>query len=138
MDENKVNKLAGFKVGDTVIVKRGVSSQSESMHGQTGKIVEIYKEPHAGHVGWVYINDTEGGGIWIDELTHVNKVDDDPNAVVKRTNILITKEQLSVQHTTNSKKGRVGLLKQGRVMGHIRFEEIDTYINLLEQLKSEV
>jgi len=82
---------------------------------------------------------------WTDEMFYktkvkagIEKVSDDINSVVKRTNILITEGELAVQHTTNSKRDRVGFLKQGRVMGHIRFVEIDSYIEMLNKLKQEV
>lgn len=139
----KVNELSGIKVGDKVTIKGGMSHESEKRHGQTGVVIEIRNEPYAGHVGWAYVDNSDGGGIWLDELTKedynlISKVDDDPNAVVKRTSIEVKNGELAVQHTTNSKRNRVGFLKQGRVIGHIRYDEIDQYIELLNKLKEEV
>lgn len=137
-----------FKVGDKVRVRRDLDTSKD--YGADRAVSEMVAM--AGQVVTIGTVDTNTYTIeedqtkwgWTDEMFYKTKVksgvekkDDDPNSVVKRTHILVTEGELSVQHTTNSKKGRVGLLKQGRVMGHVRFEEIDTYIKLLEQLKEE-
>lgn len=136
-----------FKVGDKVRVRRdlkeggdyGVESVVSDMMDHVGKVVTIKRVD-----GEEYAIEEDTGWGWTDEMFYKTKVksviekkEDDPNSVVKRTNILVTEGELAVEHTTNSKNDRVGFLKQGRVMGHIRFSEIDTYIKILEQLKSE-
>lgn len=56
----------------------------------------------------------------------------------KRVEIRIEDGVAGVNHVTNTKKNRVTLLHSGSKTGTIKFAEIDKYIELLTQLKSEV
>lgn len=129
--------MEDFKVGQQVRVKddADTSASGRQLRGKVLTITDII-DSESERLGWyIMVKEEDTSGIWLSEVEHY--VLQGPE-VAKQVSIVVKEGELSVQHTTNSKRSRVGILKQGRVMGHIRFEEIDQYIELLQRLKAEV
>ena len=123
--------MSEFKVGDKVRVigKRNTSSQDH--FGEVFTINTIDTNDHFNEQ-YVIAKEFKSNGIWVCDLElAVPKV-------VKRTEIRIEDGAVGVNHVTNTKKNRVTLLFNKSKTGTIKFAEIDKYIELLTQLKSEV
>lgn len=125
--------MSEFKAGDKVLLNKVENAFGDlSHHEELPIVVELRETDHSSYDFEAYTLDGE-----YYSLVFAKNVSKIAGEVTKQTQIRVSDGNISVSHTTNSKKNRVSFTGFGQA-GHIKFENLDRVIALLLKLKEEV
>lgn len=129
--------MTKFKVGEIVKLNKIENAFGEESHRSRMPMMVRIRSIEGDGDNKVYDYGVETPeGEWISSVYEKNLEEVLTVKVVKRTQIVVSEGNINVRHTTNSKKNRVSFSGFGQ-SGHIKFENIDKVIELLNKLKEQ-